>query len=290
MSTRTHLRALLRQPGIVAAPGAYDCVSALVIAATGFPAVYMTGNGVSAAYLGAADVGLLTLTEMAGQAARIAAAVSVPVITDADTGYGNPLNVTRTVQEYERAGVAALHIEDQTFPKRCGNMEGKTVIPRPEMVQKVRAAVRARQDPDLVIIARTDARDPHGIADAIARGRAYAEAGADMVFVEGPRTREEIERVARELRGIPLVFNNSASGKVPPINVADLEALGFKLVIFPTHALYAATRAVQQFMAALRETGDPRKAPVDLVDFESFNSLIGLDRIRELEREFVTEG
>lgn len=289
MKTREHLRRLLREPGIVVAPGAYDPLSARIIAAQGFPAVYMTGYGTSASLLGLADVGLLTLTEMAGQAHRIAAVLDVPLIADADTGYGNPINVTRLVGEYERAGVAAFHIEDQTFPKRCGNMEGKTVIPAAEMVQKVRAAVRARTDPDLVIIARTDARDPNGIDDAIARGRAYYDAGADVVFVEGPRTRAEVEKIARELAGVPLLFNNSASGKAPLLTVQELEQLGFKIVIFPTHALYAAARAVQDLMASLKRTGDPTVFPISPEEFDRFNTIVGLDEIRELEKEFVTE-
>jgi len=282
---RKGLRRLLAQPGIVVAPGAYDCLSARIIERAGFPAVYMTGYGISASFLGRPDVGLLTMTEMAGAAGRMAAAVSIPVIADADTGYGNPINVTRTVQEYERAGVAALHIEDQTWPKRCGNMEGKQVIPKEEMVQKVRAAVKARQDGDLVIIARTDAIAVNGLEDALERGRAYAKAGADVIFVEAPRNLEDVRAIAASIEA-PLLFNRTASGKAPPLSVAELEALGFKMVIFPTHALYAVSRTVAALMEEIKRTGSVAPSPDRLPSFDEFNDLIGLPEIRELEREF----
>src|SRR5436305_9814965 len=193
MRTTTRLRELLAGPDLIVAPGAYDALSARLIAQAGFSAIYMTGFGTAASVLEQPDVGLLTMSEMVSRAAAIAAVVGDrPVIADADTGYGNPINVRRTIREYERAGVAAIHIEDQVWPKKCGHMEGKQVIPKDEMVQKIRAAVDARQDPNFVIIARTDANAVHGLADALERGHAYREAGADVIFIEAPRSLEEL--------------------------------------------------------------------------------------------------
>src|SRR5438105_10796446 len=198
MPVTTRLRELLAGPDMLVVPGAYDALSARLIAQAGFPAVYMTGFGTAASVLGQPDVGLLTMSEMVSRAAALAAVVGDrPLIADADTGYGNPINVRRTVREYERAGVAAIHIEDQVWPKKCGHMEGKQVIPVDEMVQKIRAAVDARQDPDFVIISRTDANAVYGLEDALRRGRAYREAGADVIFIEAPRSIEEVARSAR---------------------------------------------------------------------------------------------
>src|SRR5215212_1534224 len=201
------LRTLLEGGEPVLAPGAFDGLSARLIERAGFPAVYMTGFGASASLIGRPDVGLLSFDEMAGHARRIAQAVSVPLVADADDGYGNPLNVMRTVREYAAAGVAALHIEDQVAPKRCGHMEGKDVIDAAEMVEKVRAAVEARRSSELVIIARTDARAVEGLDAALERARCYRDAGADMLFVEAPETEEEIEAVAAAFPEVPLVFN-----------------------------------------------------------------------------------
>src|ERR1700719_1626339 len=193
MRNTTRLRDLLAGPDLIVAPGAYDALSARLIAQAGFPAVYMTGFGTAASVLGQPDVGLLTMSEMVGRASALASVIGdIPLIADADTGYGNPINVRRTIREYERAGVAGLHIEDQVWPKKCGHMEGKQVIPMDEMVQKVRAAVDARQDPDFVIIARTDANAVYGLDDAMRRGRAYREAGADIVFIEATRSITEL--------------------------------------------------------------------------------------------------
>src|SRR6478736_6178691 len=200
------LRELLATPELIVAPGAYDCLSARLIEAAGFPAVYMTGFGTAAAYLGRPDVGLLGMSEMADNARRIVQAVSVPVIADADTGYGNAINVIRTVQAYERAGVAAIHIEDQLAPKKCGHLEGKQLIPAAEMVQKICAAIDARNSSDFAIIARTDARAVEGLDCALERARLYREAGADILFVEAPENDREIETIARTLHGVPLLF------------------------------------------------------------------------------------
>ncbi|MDI3299360.1 MAG: isocitrate lyase/PEP mutase family protein [Bacillota bacterium] len=289
-SGAARLRELLRGPEPVLAPGAYDALSARLVEAAGFPAVYMTGFGTSASRLGRPDVGLLTMTEMVENARRIVEAVEVPVIADADTGYGNPINVIRTVQEYERAGVAAIHLEDQVAPKKCGHMEGKQVIPAEEMVEKVRAAVAARSSEEFVIIARTDARAVEGLEAALERARRYREAGADVLFVEAPQSEEEIRRIAAAFPGVPLLFNWAEGGKTPPTEYRLLRELGFRLVIFPIGALLAATRAIRQLLERIREEGTPIGALGELPRFDEFLDFIGLPEIRELEARFGGSG
>ena len=280
------LRELLEGPELVLAPGAFDAWSARLVEQAGFPAVYMTGFGTSASRLGRPDVGLVTMSEMADHARRIVEAVEVPVIADADTGYGNPINVIRTVQEYERAGVAGLHIEDQVAPKKCGHMEGKQVIPAEEMADKVRAAAAARTSPDLVLIARTDARAVEGLEATLHRARLYHEAGADVLFVEAPQSEEEIARVAEALADAPLLFNWAEGGKTPPVSAAWLQELGFRLAIFPISTLLAATQAMQGVLEVLRREGTPATALGGLPSFGTFLDLVGLPEIRELEARF----
>jgi 2,3-dimethylmalate lyase len=225
------------------APGAYDCLTATIIQQAGFPAVYLTGAGTSVARLGYPDLSLATMTEMVGNAAAMVETVDLPVIADADTGYGGVLNVQRTIRQYQRAGVAAVHIEDQEFPKRCGHLDGKSVIPVEDMVRKVRAAVDARTDPDFVIIVRTNALAVTGWDDTMRRCREYVTAGADLLFVEAVRTPEEAAAVAGKF-GVPLVYNFVETGKSPLIPAAELERLGFKMVIYPVSALLTVCRAV----------------------------------------------
>jgi 2-methylisocitrate lyase-like PEP mutase family enzyme len=281
MPAMTTLRELLAGPDPVLAPGAYDALSARLVERAGFPAVYMTGFGASASLLGRPDVGLLSFDEMAGHARRLAQAVSVPLIADADDGYGNPLNVMRTVREYAAAGVAALHIEDQVAPKRCGHMEGKDVIDAAEMVEKVRAAVEARGDGELLIIARTDARAVEGLDGALERARRYREAGADALFVEAPETEEEIEAVAAAFPDVPLVFNWVDGGKTPQLPADRIRELGFALVIYPVTTLFAAARAVADALDRLGEH--------DVPSFDAFTDMIGLPEMRELEARFAHE-
>ncbi len=280
------LRELLARPDPILAPGVFDGLGARLVEEAGFPAVYMTGFGTAAALLGRPDVGLLTMSEMVENAARIAAACDLPVIADADTGYGNALNVIRTVQEYERAGVAAIHIEDQVAPKKCGHMEGKQVIPLSEMEAKIRAAVAARRSPDFVIIARTDARAVEGMDSAIERARRYREAGADVLFVEAAETEDEISAVARALGDFPLLFNWAEGGKTPPVDYDTLAALGFKIVIFPIATLLGTTAWIRSALAEIRKAGTPLPILDELPRFGEFLDFIGLPEIRDLEERF----
>jgi len=231
MTQASRLRALLKQDGMVVVPGAYDCITARLIEQAGFSAVYMTGAG-TAATLGYPDFGLVTMSEMVGNAGRIADAVDLPVIADADTGYGNELNVVRTVRAFEKSGIAGVHIEDQEFPKKCGHLEGKQVIPREDFAAKIRAASAARRDRDFLIIARTDARAVAGLDEAVARANAVLAAGADMAFVEAPQTLDEVAAVPRLVNG-PCLLNVVRGGKTPDLGMQEAEALGYKLAIVP---------------------------------------------------------
>jgi 2-methylisocitrate lyase-like PEP mutase family enzyme len=258
---------------------------ARLVERTGFSAVYMTGSGTALARYGFPDVGLLTMTEMVANARAIADAVGIPVIADADTGYGNPLNVRRTVREYERAGVAAIHLEDQVFPKKCGHLTGKRVIPRDEMVQKLRAACEAREDPDFVIIARCDALAVTGMTDTLDRGRAYLAAGADMLFIEAPHTREEIEAIGRTFDR-PLLLNMSTSGKTPLLPATELYRLGYRVMILPNLTTLAAIRAVREVLTEIRRTGSAATLGELSTGFAEFMELSGLPEIQAAERRY----
>jgi carboxyvinyl-carboxyphosphonate phosphorylmutase len=287
MRTTTRLRELLAGPDLIVAPGAYDAFSARLIAQAGFPAVYMTGFGTAASVLGQPDVGLLTMSEMVSRAAALAAVTgNIPLIADADTGYGNPINVRRTIREYERAGVAGVHIEDQIWPKKCGHMEGKQVIPSEEMVQKIRAAVDARQDPDFVIIARTDAGAVYGFEEALRRGQQYREAGADMLFIEAPRSLAELQAITRTFPGVPQLFNWAESGKTPALPIEEIRALGFKLLIFPVSLLFAATHAMLELLELLKRGETTQPFVSRMVTFGEFTNLVGLPEIQSLERRY----
>ncbi|MGI9596402.1 MAG: isocitrate lyase/PEP mutase family protein [Acidimicrobiales bacterium] len=279
---------LLADPGRrpVVVPGCYDALGARLIQQAGFDAVYMTGFGASASLLGRPDVGLLGLSEMADQARRIVAAADLPVIADADTGYGNQINVIRTVQAYEQAGVSGIHIEDQVLPKRCGHMEGKVVVPEGEFTAKITAAVEARSNPDFVIIARTDARAPHDLDAAIGRARAARNAGADVLFVEALLDEDELRTVTTELADIPLVFNWAEGGKTPPLTIDEITELGFAMVIMPISTLLAATKAMEEVLARIRIDGTPAGAVDDLPSFSTFTDTIGLPEINQLEQRF----
>jgi carboxyvinyl-carboxyphosphonate phosphorylmutase len=287
MRITTRLRELLAGPDLLVIPGAFDALSARLIVQAGFPAVYMTGFGTSASILGQPDVGLLTMSEMVNRAAALAAiSGDLPLIADADTGYGNPINVQRTIREYERVGVAGLHLEDQVWPKKCGHMEGKQVITMDEMVQKIHAALDARQDPDFVIIARTDANAVDGFEDALRRGQAYCEAGADVIFIEAPRSIAELQTIKQTFPGIPLLFNWAESGKTPLLSLDEIRTLGFKLVIFPVSMLFAATHAMLELLNVLKRGETPSLFAESMVTFTQFTQHVGLPEIQELERRY----
>jgi carboxyvinyl-carboxyphosphonate phosphorylmutase len=283
------LRALLDSGQTIVAPGAFDSLSARLVEEAGFPAVYMTGFGTSAALIGRPDVGLLTMTEMAGNAGRITECVDIPVIADADTGYGNPLNVIRTVGAYETAGVAGIHIEDQVAPKKCGHLEGKQVIPAEEMVQKIRAAVEARTQPEFVIIARTDARAVEGLARALRRGRMYREAGADVLFIEALTSEAEAEEAVRAFPGVPLLFNWAEGGKTPPISLDRLRELGYRIVIFPLSTLLAATGAMRRILLQIAQAGTPAAVIREFPTFAEFVDFIGLPQVHQAEQRYAVK-
>lgn len=290
MRVTTRLRRLLTGTGPVVCVGAHDPVSARLVEQAGFPALHLGGYVAAATVLGAPDVGLLTYTEMVNHIARCIAASNLPAIADADTGYGNPINVQRTIRGFIRAGVAGCHIEDQVMPKKCGHIPGKQVIPAKEMVQKIRAACDARTDEDFVLIARTDALTVNGLADAIERCQLYAEAGADALFVDAPRTMEELETIARELAstGKPLVFNAARTGKSPTISVEEASRLGFKLVIFPIELLMLSVRAMQRGLEQLRVAGSTDSLVPDMVTFEEFNRFIGMNDYLAKEAQYAS--
>lgn len=261
MSPQSRLRERLRQDAIVIAPGAYDCITARLVEQAGFEAVYMTGAG-TAATLGYPDYGLVTMSEMVENAGRIAAAVKVPVIADADTGYGNELNIVRTVREYEQRGVAGIHIEDQGFPKKCGHLENKTLIPLDDYLPKIRAAAAAKRDLDFLIIARTDARAVLGFEEAIRRANAALEAGADMAFVEAPQTLDEVASVPRLVKG-PCLLNLVWRGKTPDVSFDEAQAMGYKLAILPA-LLFTGVIGVCDNL--LDETKRTRRHPLPVTD------------------------
>src|SRR5437763_1681158 len=285
MTARQALRRLIGQDGYTMVPGAYDSLTARLVEAAGFAAVYLTGGGYSRAS-GYPDLGLLSLTENVLFIGRTVEAVGVPVIADADTGYGNAINVIRTVREYEKSGVAGFHIEDQVSPKKCGHYEGKEVIARAEMVGKIKAAVDTRRDADMVIIARSDARAVEGLEAAIDRVNACLEAGADVGFVEAPQSVEELRVVGRQVRG-PALVNVFEGGKTPMLAASELEAMGFRLGIYPSQTHRAAIRAAQRVLAALKEDGHTTRVEGDLATFQEREDAIGTATWRELEARYM---
>ena len=283
MSSAARLRARLNEPGLLTVPGCSDALGARLIEQAGFDAAYMTGFGSSATLLGRPDVGLLTGSEMVDNARRIAAATTLPVIADADTGYGNPVNVIRTVGDYERAGVAAIQLEDQVAPKRCGHMADKQVVPQAEMVAKLRAAVEARHE--MLIIARTDARAPEGLAAAIERGHAYVEAGADLLFVEALESVDEFEVVGAQGFGVPLVFNWVEGGRSPAVPANVVAELGYGVLLLPISLLLAATAAMRATLTQIRTNGVPT-VETETDPFGEFTDLIGLPDVLDLQHRY----
>lgn len=271
---------------IIVLPGVFDALSARIAAQVGFSAMFQTGYGSSAALLGMPDFGFMNAGETVENARRIIRAVKVPVLVDADTGYGNPLNVWRLVQDLESLGAAGIFLEDQVWPKRCGHMVGKEVIPKDEYLPKLRAAVEARKSKDFIIVARTDARAPIGLEEAIERGKAYKRAGADVIFVEAPRSVQELKKVADEIDA-PLVANMIEDGITPSLPAEELLKLGYRIVVFPLSALYSATYAMREVLTELKKTGATRQTKKMMVTFRDFNRLVELDRYMDLEKRYT---
>jgi 2-methylisocitrate lyase-like PEP mutase family enzyme len=281
----TRLRLRLAQPAIIVAPGAHDALTARIIERAGFEAVYFTGAGFSYTHLGTPDLGLVSATETIARVAAITEATSLPVIADGDTGYGNWLNVQRTVRDFERAGAAAIQLEDQVLPKRCGHLAGKAVIPTDEAAGKIKAAVDARRG-DLVIIARTDARAVAGLEDALERAARYHEAGADVLFVEAPATHAELAAIPGRL-GAPALANMVEGGATPPSTAAALEAMGYRIVIFPGAAVRVAARAIARLMADLKVRGTTEGMRAEMLAFGELNELLGLEALQRAEARYL---
>jgi len=271
---------------IIVLPGVFDALSARIAEQVGFQTMFQTGYGSSAALLGMPDFGFMNAGETVDNARRIIRAVKAPVLVDADTGYGNPLNVWRLVQDLESLGAAGIFLEDQIWPKRCGHMVGKDVIPKDEYLPKLRAAIEARKSTDFIIVARTDARAPIGLDEAIARGKAYKKAGADVIFVEAPRSVEELKKVADEIDA-PLVANMIEDGVTPTMPARELLKLGYRIAVFPLSALYSATYAMREVLTELKKTGATRQTRKMMVTFKDFNRFVDLDRYMGLEKRYT---
>jgi carboxyvinyl-carboxyphosphonate phosphorylmutase len=283
---RGELRRLLSKGSILVVPAAFDMISAKLIEGAGFEAVYLSGFGQSASHLGLPDAGLMTFSEMLERVHNMARALRVPLLADGDTGYGNVLNVRRTVQEFEQAGAAAIQLEDQEMPKKCGHTEGRRVIEAREMVRKIEAAVESRRSDDFLIIARTDARSSLGLEEAIARGKLYEEAGADIIFVESPQTEEELRTVAENIEK-PTMANMVEGGKTPLVPVRELERMGFSIVAFAVTCLLVATGAMKRAVEILKREGTTQGLMDAMMSFEEFNSFIGFPEIRSFETKYM---
>jgi methylisocitrate lyase len=288
MRKTTLFKKLVLDDEILILPGAYDALSAKIVEQAGFKAVTLGGYPTSASLLAKPDVSLLTLTEMVNQARYIAESVNIPLFVDGDTGHGNVTNVARTVKLFENAGVAGLFIEDQVFPKRCGHMEGKQVIPTEEMITKIKAAVDARMDDDLMLMARTDSLAVYGIDEAIERGNRFAEAGADIIFIEAPPSVKDMRRVCREVKA-PMSANMVEGGKTPILTAKELQDIGYSIVTFPLSTLYAAAWGVRMVMEELATRGTTAGTMDKMITFSDFNQLVGLEDIRATERRYYKE-
>jgi methylisocitrate lyase len=283
MRRTTLFRQLVEADEILTLPGVHDALSARLAEAAGFSAVTCGGYAATASLLGAPDIAQLSMTEMADMYTRLAEATKLPILADADTGYGNAINVARTVRAFERAGVAAVFIEDQVAPKRCGHMDGKRVIPVTEMVAKLKAALDARIDPDFSIMARTDARATEGLEAAIERAQIYREAGADIIFVEAPLTVDEMSRICSEVPA-PCMANNVEGGKTPLLSAEALQEIGYALVAFPVAATYVIAHALAKFYGVLKATGESASLQKEMSSFSAFHEIVGLAGYREFER------
>jgi 2-methylisocitrate lyase-like PEP mutase family enzyme len=279
------VRRLLTEQGQLVMPGVFDTLSAKIAARTGFEVVFITGYSLSATLLGEPDFGLLTQTEVVNATQRICSVIDAPVIVDADTGYGNAINVVRTVQDLIRAGAAGMFLEDQVWPKRCGHMKGKQVIPLDEQLKKLRAAIEAKKDHDFYVVARTDSRQALGLSEAITRGIAFKEAGADAVFIEAPETKEEMKEISRHVPG-PLVANMLERGVTPLMSPEELKRLGFDLVVWPLAPLYSVAKTLTEVYSTLRREGSTTKILDRLMPFDDFNQIVGLEEKYSLDQRY----
>jgi 2,3-dimethylmalate lyase len=284
MQSRKILKQVLSRPGLVAAPGVYDMISARIADRLGFDALYMTGYGVSAS-LGLPDAGLVSFTEMVERVAQICLGTKTPLICDADTGFGGLLNVERTVRGYEAAGAAAIQLEDQVFPKRCGHTPGRRVVPVEDMVRKIKVAVASRSSPDFLVVARTDARTNHGLDEALRRGEAYARAGADILFIESPESEEEMARIGRHF-DVPLLANMADGGRTPILPRERLQELGYKIAIFPATGFLATAKALEHAYGVLAEKGSSATLQNELYSFDKFCRLVGFEHVWEFEKRW----
>ena len=288
MKKTTLLKKMLHDEEILVMPGAHDALSAKVIESVGFKAVVLGGYSATASRMGMPDISLLTMTEMANCIHHIVDAVDIPLFADGDTGHGNVTNVQRTVREFEKAGAAALFIEDQVFPKRCGHMDGKQIIPTEDMVAKIKAAVDARADDDLVIMARTDAVATHGVDEAIERANIFVEAGADLILVEAPTSTEEMKR-SNDSINAPTMANMVEGGKTPILTTKELQDIGYSVVCIPNATVYTTTWALKQLWTGLKENGTTNHWVDNMIYFDDFNKFIGLDKIRRLESDYYKD-
>jgi 2-methylisocitrate lyase-like PEP mutase family enzyme len=286
MSPRQTLKQLLKRNKLLVAPGCFDGLSARLVQEAGFEAAYLSGGAVARS-MGIPDIGLVTMSESIERAAQVVSVINLPIIADADTGYGNAVNLVRTVREFERAGVAAIHIEDQITPKRCGHLDGKEVISLGEMTQKLQAALAARSDPDFCIIARTDARGVNGFDDAIERGQAFAKLGVDAIFVEAPQSEEELAEIPRRIPNIPLLVNVFKGGKTPMLPVERLEKMGYRIAIYPSETQRAAIHSMRTALSTLKREGTTESIDATLTTFKERDKVVDLDGWQKLEKHFM---
>ncbi|MGZ5484784.1 MAG: isocitrate lyase/PEP mutase family protein [Nitrososphaeraceae archaeon] len=270
---------------IIILPGVYDALTAKIAEDVGFETAFQTGYGTSASLLGMPDFGFLNAGETLENAKRIINSVNIPILVDIDTGYGNPLNVWKIVKDLERIGAKGIFLEDQVWPKRCGHMAGKTVIPKEEYILKLQAAIDAREDSEFIIVARTDSLAQFGIEEAIERGKEYKRIGADVIFIEAPKTIEQIELIAKEIKA-PLLANMIEEGITPNLTANQLKKMGFKMVVFPLSALYSATFAIKQTLQTLKKTGTTKELKNKMITFQEFNDLVNLSAYNKLEKKY----
>jgi 2-methylisocitrate lyase-like PEP mutase family enzyme len=287
MNSRQILKKLLKRDQLLVAPGCFDGLSARLVEEAGFEAAYLSGGAVARS-MGIPDIGLVTMSESIERAAQVVAAIKIPVIADADTGYGNAVNLVRSVREFERIGVAAIHIEDQITPKRCGHLDGKEVIALGEMEMKLKAALATRTDPDFCIIARTDARGVHGFDDAIARALAFAKLGVDAIFVEAPQSESELAEIPRRLPNVPLLVNVFKGGKTPMLPMEHLQQMGYRIAIYPSETQRAAIHAMRGALATLKREGTTESIDASLTTFNERDKVVGLDDWQKIERAYLS--